>query len=52
LLGLFDPEEGDDKFARKSVDFNGLHGIISKKTELFIPTAVRTSGPTSSPQGR
>jgi hypothetical protein len=25
---------------------NGLHGIISQKTELFITTAVRTSSPT------
>jgi hypothetical protein len=27
--------------------FNGLHGVISQKTELFITTAVRTSNPTS-----
>jgi hypothetical protein len=25
--------------------FNGLHGVISQKTELFITTAVRTSNP-------
>jgi hypothetical protein len=25
--------------------FNGLHGIISQKIELFISTAVRTSNP-------
>jgi hypothetical protein len=28
----------------KSV-FNGLHGVISKKIELFITTSVRTSDP-------
>jgi hypothetical protein len=27
--------------------FNGLHGVISQKTELFITTAVRTSNPTN-----
>jgi hypothetical protein len=27
--------------------FNGLHGVISQKTELFITTAVRTSNPTT-----
>jgi hypothetical protein len=26
--------------------FNGLHGAISQKTELFTTTAVRTSNPT------
>jgi hypothetical protein len=30
-----------------SVDFNGLHGVISQKLELFITAAVRTSNPTS-----
>jgi hypothetical protein len=28
------------------VGLNGIHGVISQKTELFIPTAVRTSNPT------
>jgi hypothetical protein len=28
--------------------FNGLHGVIFQKTELFIPTGVRTSDPISS----
>jgi hypothetical protein len=28
------------------VDFNGLHGVISQKIELFITTAVRTSDAT------
>jgi hypothetical protein len=27
--------------------FNGLHGVISQKIELFITTAVRTSNPTT-----
>jgi hypothetical protein len=26
--------------------FNGLHGVISRKIELFLTTAVRTSNPT------
>jgi hypothetical protein len=26
--------------------FDGLHGVISQKIELFITTAVRTSNPT------
>jgi hypothetical protein len=26
--------------------FNGIHGVISQKTELFITTTVRTSNPT------
>jgi hypothetical protein len=30
----------------KSVDFSGLHSIISWKIELFISTAVRSSNPT------
>jgi hypothetical protein len=29
-----------------SVAFNGLHGVIFQKIELFIITAVRTSDPT------
>jgi hypothetical protein len=29
-----------------SVDFNGLHGVISQKIELLITTALRTSNPT------
>jgi hypothetical protein len=36
-------------FFQMLVDFNGLHGIISLTTELFIPTAVRTSNPLNSP---
>jgi hypothetical protein len=30
---------------KRQLTFNGLHGIISQKTELFIITAVRTSNP-------
>jgi hypothetical protein len=30
-----------------SVTFNGLHGDISQKIELFITTAVETSNPTT-----
>jgi hypothetical protein len=29
-----------------SVDFNGLHSVVSQKIVLFITTAVRTSNPT------
>jgi hypothetical protein len=32
----------------RRVQLNGLHGIISQKTILFITTAVKTSNPTSS----
>jgi hypothetical protein len=48
LLGLFfDPEDGGDIFLRNiGLTFNGLHGVISPKIELFITTAVRTSNPT------
>jgi hypothetical protein len=31
---------------KRRLTFNGLHGFISLKTELFITTAVRTSNPT------
>jgi hypothetical protein len=30
-----------------SVDFHGLHGVISQKMELFITTAMKTSDPTT-----
>jgi hypothetical protein len=30
-----------------SETFNGLHGVISQKTELFIITVVGTSDPTN-----
>jgi hypothetical protein len=30
---------------KRRLKFNGLHGIISQKTELFITTGVRTSNP-------
>jgi hypothetical protein len=30
---------------RRRVTFNGLHGVISQKTEFFITTAIRTSNP-------
>jgi hypothetical protein len=33
--------------SKRRLNFNGLHGVISYKTELFITTAVRTSNPTS-----
>jgi hypothetical protein len=47
LLGLvFDPEDGGDVPPKRRLIFNGLHGIISQKTVLFITTDVRTSNPT------
>jgi hypothetical protein len=30
---------------KRRLTFNGLHGVISQKTEPFITTAVRTSDP-------
>jgi hypothetical protein len=47
-LGLFfDLEDGSDKFlTKRQLTFNGLHGVISLKTRLFITAAVRTSNPT------
>jgi hypothetical protein len=30
---------------KSQLTFNGLHGVISQKIELFIGTAVRTSNP-------
>jgi hypothetical protein len=35
-------------FSETSVDFQGLHGVIFQKIELFITTAVRTSNHTRS----
>jgi hypothetical protein len=32
---------------RRRLTFNGLHGVISQKIELFITTGVRTSSPTN-----
>jgi hypothetical protein len=31
---------------KRLLTFNGLHCVISQKTELFITTGVRTSNPT------
>jgi hypothetical protein len=46
LIGLFfDPEYGGEMFLRR-LTFNGLYGVMSQKTELFIITAVRISNPT------
>jgi hypothetical protein len=30
----------------ETLTFNGIHGVISQKTELFITTGVSTSNPT------
>jgi hypothetical protein len=46
---LIDPEDGGDMFHLKyRLTFNGLHGVISQKTELCMTIAVRTSHPTHS----
>jgi hypothetical protein len=47
VLGLFfHHEEGGYKFLRNvGCFFNGLHGVILQKVELFVTTAVRTSNP-------
>jgi hypothetical protein len=34
-------------YSEISVIFNGLHGVISQKIEVFVTTAVRTSTPTN-----
>jgi hypothetical protein len=42
LLGLFsDPDDGGDVSPKRRLIFNGLHGVISQKIELFLSTAVR-----------
>jgi hypothetical protein len=43
LLGLFfNPQEEDSMFLRNPLFYNGLYGVISRKLDLFIITAVRT----------
>jgi hypothetical protein len=45
-LGLFlDSEDLGDMFLQNVGCLNGLHGIISQKTELLITNAVKTSNP-------
>jgi hypothetical protein len=47
LLGLFfTPEDGSPDVPPKHPSYNGLHGVISQKTELFTSTAVTTPNPT------
>jgi hypothetical protein len=48
FLGLFfGPEDGGEYIPPKHLlTFNGLHGVISQKIELFITIAVRTSNGT------
>jgi hypothetical protein len=44
---LLGPEDGVDMSLRNlGLTFNGLHGVVFQKTEVVIPTAVRTSSPT------
>jgi hypothetical protein len=42
---FFNPEDVGDIHL---LAFNGIHGVISRKTNLFITTAVTTSNPTCS----
>jgi hypothetical protein len=42
---FFDPEDGGDVSPKRRLTFNGLHGIIARKIEPFITTAVGTSNP-------
>jgi hypothetical protein len=48
LLGLlFYPENGGQNISpKRRLTCNGLHGVISQETKLFIITAVRTSNAT------
>jgi hypothetical protein len=41
-----DPEDASDVSPKRQSNFNGLHGVISQKTEVFITRAVRTLNPT------
>jgi hypothetical protein len=43
LQRYFDPEDGGEMILRNGLIFNGLQGVISRKTEPFITTAVGTS---------
>jgi hypothetical protein len=46
LRGLFYPEDGGDMFLRNvGWFFNGLHGIVFQKIELFKTVVVRSSNP-------
>jgi hypothetical protein len=33
---------------KRRLTFNGLHGVIAQKIQIFITTGVRTSNPTKS----
>jgi hypothetical protein len=38
---FFDPDDSDDMFLRNvRLTFNGLHGVISQKIQLFITPGV------------
>jgi hypothetical protein len=39
------PSSGLKKKRRSKKTFNGLHSVISQKTEFFVTTGVRTSDP-------
>jgi hypothetical protein len=48
LLGLFFVSWRWRRYVppKRHLTFNGLHGVMSEETEIFITTAVRTSNPT------
>jgi hypothetical protein len=46
LLSLFfDSEDGGDMFPKRQLIFNGLHGVMSQKTEIFLTAALRAASP-------
>jgi hypothetical protein len=42
---FFGTEDGSDGSSKRRLTLNGLHGVISKKTVLFVATTVTTSNP-------
>jgi hypothetical protein len=42
---LFDTEDECDVSPEHRLTFTGLHGVISRKTDLFTVTAAKTSNP-------
>jgi hypothetical protein len=46
-----DEDRGDIFLNKHRLTFNGLHGVIFQKTELFTTTALGTSNPTRKYRG-
>jgi hypothetical protein len=52
-IGLFfDSDGGGDVLPKRPMDFSGMHCIISKKVELLVVTAERTSKQISWPRNQ